>query len=65
MYKLINSITGNVKENPLPPSLSDTDQANKFTEFFTNKIQTIRDNLDHYPKYEPKRKEHKYQLTEF
>ena len=38
---------------PLPDSDSDKELANKFTDFYINKIKAIRDQLNEYPKYNP------------
>ena len=60
----MNTTTGRVKSNPLPPGFSDLDQANEFTQFFSNKIDNIRKELDSYDLYTPHtRKTDK--LTEF
>ena len=41
-------MTGNIPENPLPDSESDEELANNFADFFIQKIQKIRDSLEHH-----------------
>lgn len=53
LHALINSLTGTVKSNPLPETDTDEELANHFADFFINKIQKIRDALQHHPFYEP------------
>ena len=53
LYKLVNSLTGNKNENPLPQGFRDKDQADEFANFFVEKIENIRSNLDNFPLYEP------------
>ena len=59
-YKLISNITGTTKVNPLPETLSDKELADKFANFFYNKIVDIRNKLDVFDKYEPARREISY-----
>ena len=49
MYQL----TRNEKENPLPERENDEDLTNQFTDYFMNKIQTIRDSLKECKKFHP------------
>ena len=42
LYKLINQLTGQKEENPLPVEDDDTKLAEQFGEFFLNKIINIR-----------------------
>ena len=44
---------GTVHENPLPEYENDEKLANRFVNFFVDKIKKIRDDLDTYPLYEP------------
>ena len=44
---------GTVSENPLPECENDEELANRFANFFGDKIQKIRDDLDPYPLYDP------------
>jgi hypothetical protein len=46
LYSTVSKILGRDKDNPLPNSDSDESLANEFNDFFINKIQTIRDELD-------------------
>ena len=52
LYKLASSLMGMKKENQLPEYDSKEELANKFTEFFIAKIQTIRNRLDDLPLYD-------------
>ena len=54
---MISNITGTTKVNPLPDTTSDKELADKFANFFYNKIVNIRNNLDVFDKYEPVRRE--------
>ena len=51
MFRLVNEITSSTKDNPLPDGISNQELANEFAEYFINKIQMIRDNLNNYDKY--------------
>ena len=51
LYNLIRYLTGTTASNPLPPSLHDEELADDFAVYFMDKIQSIRDSLDTYPKY--------------
>ena len=42
LFKVINTLTNNKKENPLPPHEDPESLANEFAEFFANKILKIR-----------------------
>ena len=64
IYKLISNITGMTKVNPLPETISDKELADKFANFFYNKIVDIRNKLDVFDKYEPARRETSY-ISEF
>ena len=57
LYTLINNLTNNNKDNPLPKSQSDEVLANHFAQFFMSKIKSIRDTLDSHPLYKPTRRE--------
>ena len=60
LYKLITSITGTTKVNPFPEATSDKELADKFANFFYNKVLNIRNNLDVFDKYEPVKREPSY-----
>ena len=47
LYKLVNSILGKSKDNPMPDKEKLDDE---FADYFLGKIQKIRDQLDHYDK---------------
>ena len=53
MYKLVSNITGVHKDNPLPDSESNQDFADKFADYFMEKINTIRDALKDKHSYQP------------
>eukprot|EP00794_Sanderia_malayensis_P002898 gene2898-3350_t len=55
LYKTFNKITGSKSENQMPEGKSEDQLATEFAEFFTNKIQKIRDDLKEKPKYVPKK----------
>ena len=54
LYKLVNSIPGTSKNNPLPDKEKLADE---FADYFLGKIQKIRDQPDHYDKYSPLNKD--------
>ena len=56
LYKMVNTLMGTTLDNPLPNHISDKDLAEEFADFFMNKIQKIRDNLDGNSTYEPTKK---------
>ena len=56
LYKIVNTLMGTTLDNPLPNHTSDKDLAEEFADFFMDKIQKIRDNLDGNLKYEPTKK---------
>ena len=53
---MITELTGGPKENPFP---TNEDLANKFADFFLNKIKKIRLDLEGCPKYEPQERDYK------
>ena len=58
MYRLVNNPTGKFTENPLPNFTKNEEElANKFADYFTDKIYKIHDNLQHHDKYNPKKLE--------
>ena len=57
LYKIVGEITNKNNDNPLPDNIPDETLVEDFADFFLNKIKKIRDSLDDYPLYEPKRKE--------
>ena len=56
LYKMVNTLMGTTLDNPLPNHISDKDLAEEFADFFMDKIQKIRDNLDGNPTYAPTKK---------
>ena len=55
LCSLVHNITGNVKGNPLPDSISYEDLADRFGDFFMEKIRKIHDELDKILTYKPTR----------
>ena len=51
LCKLILNLTGSQVMSPLPDHNSDTDLADKFTQFFITKIDTIREMVIHIALY--------------
>ncbi len=46
LFRIINRLLHRKEETPMPPHTSESDLANEFSTFFTQKIRTIRDFLD-------------------
>ena len=42
LHKLVTNLTSKSIDNPLPPGLTDQQQADSFADYFENKILTIR-----------------------
>ena len=53
LFRLIDTMTGKRKTNPLPPSMNNEETAEEFVSFFINKIRKIREALDTGPKFKP------------
>ena len=53
LFRLIDTMTGNKKSNPLSPSMNNKELAEEFALFFINKIRKIRETLDTSPKFKP------------
>ena len=53
LYNLVVVLSGTKKVNPLPDGQDNKQLANNFAEYFSNKIETIRQNLDVNPLYDP------------
>ena len=51
LYQLFNNMTGKSIHNPFPENISDQNMAEKFADYFLNKIQCIREALSHVPTY--------------
>ena len=56
LYKLVNSITNSVKENPMPYGKTDNELADSFANFFMEKVEKITDELKGFPHFEPSEK---------
>ena len=56
IYDIVRSSTGGGKQNPMPPCDSEKELATKFSDYFSNKIETIRDNLKSEPLYAPRKR---------
>ena len=50
LYSLVRYLTGTKVQNPMPSSIGDKKLANDFADYFIEKIQKIRDDLDDNPK---------------
>ena len=57
LHCLLHEITNSKPENPMPPSDSDDDLANRFADFFINKIDKIRKAMENEPIYDPEVKD--------
>lgn len=53
LYKLVSGLMGRNKENPLPTCVSEKQLAEDFLEYFVQKINKIRTELDAYPLFQP------------
>ena len=66
IHKIIKSSTGAEKPNPLPTGFkNDKELAQVFADFFVNKIETIQNNLQHYPIYQPTQRDISQKLSNF
>ena len=54
LYSLVNSLVGRIKSNRLPETTDDKLLAEKFSEFFFNQINPIRNDLKGYREFHPK-----------
>ena len=54
LYYLVSYLTRSETENPMPPGKMDDKLAEEFSEFFMQKIKTIRDGLEHHLLYTPR-----------
>ena len=55
LYSLVRYLTETKVQNPMPNSTGDKKMATDFADYFIEKIQKIRDDLDGNPKFKPKR----------
>ena len=46
LFKLVNELTGNKNQNPLPQAKSNKEPAEEFAQFFHNKIEKIREQFE-------------------
>ncbi|XP_060556715.1 uncharacterized protein LOC132717301 [Ruditapes philippinarum] len=51
LYGLISELTGTKAENPMPQSTNDGELAEKFADFFMDKIAKIRKSLQDFPSF--------------
>ena len=49
---MVSNITSSTKDNPLPDGKSNQELTNQFAEYFIDKIQKIRNNLNSYDRYQ-------------
>ena len=57
LFQVINTLTGSNPENPMPECDNDQQLADEFAEFFAEKIDRIKSDLDHYLEYIPDHKD--------
>ena len=50
---IISELTGTKAENPMPQSTNDGELADKFADFFMDKISKIRKTLEDFPSFRP------------
>ena len=65
LYRIIDSVTGRNKDNPMPSNISMEELMEKFADFFLDKIVRLRNELSEVDLYEPLWREIKIQLKEF
>ena len=65
LYKLVSSLTEIRLENPLPKCENDEKLSEHFAEYFSSKIEKIRDNLDKHQKFNPPINDTYFKLEEF
>lgn len=58
LYSLVNYLTGDLKNNPLPEHSNDKQLADDFVEYFLNKIDTIRESIKDHDIYLPSGSDH-------
>ena len=57
LYSIMSQITGSAKSNSLPEGKSNVEVAKEFTDFFLNKILTIRKQFEDISPYMPTTKD--------
>ena len=65
LYRIIDSVTGRNKDNPVPSNISMEELTEKFAEFVLDKIVRLRNELSEVDLYEPLWRDIKIQLKEF
>ena len=55
LHALMSNLTGRNTENPVPGSENIEKLSNEFADYFLEKIQIIRTELDQHPEYQPDR----------
>ena len=65
LHRIVTELCGDRKQNPLPDHNNDKSLASEFLDFFINKIETIRNNLDHHAKYKPPKRTITHPLSNF
>ena len=53
LYKIVHTLTGQHSKNPLPEVISDVELAEEFSDFFLQKINMIRQQLNKIEAYQP------------
>ena len=66
LYNLVNSLTGSMKSNPMTDDTSEESSVEKSADYFTGKIERIRDELKDAPMFQPSQNPNlKSKLNEF
>ena len=65
LYNLVSKLTGTENTNILPDQPRGIELAEKFSEFFLQKIEKIQSTLDGYNLFKPTGSEVLFKLTEF
>ena len=65
LYRIIDSVMGRNKDNPMPGNISMEELTEKFADFFLDKIVRLRNELSEVDLYEPLWRDIKIQLKEF
>ena len=65
LYRIIDSVTGRNKDNPMPGNISMEELTEKLADFFLDKIVRLRNELSEVDLYEPLWRDIKIQLKEF
>ena len=65
LYRIIDSVMGRKKDNPMPGNISMEELTEKFADFFLDKIVRLRNELSEVDLYEPLQRDIKIQLKEF